>query len=151
MKIEIPGSGILAIDGVPLCDVKTIDSSEAFDDDDYINTFDSPTFTLSKPSSFECELTSTLNVPIFKELSLMGGGPEPFYMEYDAVRYEQVRKHKKKRINKKWAKRYGYRAVPCRYRMENCYISHNTFNDFEIVSDPPKFRISSLYGSFGGK
>ena len=27
------------------------------------------------------------------------------------VKYEQIRRHKKKRINKKWAKKYGYRQI----------------------------------------
>lgn len=35
---------------------------------------------------------------------------------------EQARKHRKKRINKKWLKRYGYRQVPdlsCAYIMDD--------------------------------
>ncbi len=95
-----------------------------------------PPITLSKP--IELELESTLNVPLIKELAGHFSEPKGFYLEYDGVRYEQVRKHKKKRINKKWAKRYGYREVPCRYRMENAYIKHELFNDFSIVADPPK-------------
>ena len=36
----------------------------------------------------------------------------------------QRRTHKKKRINKKWAKRYGYKAVPdnCRFVLWKNYI-----------------------------
>lgn len=97
---------------------------------------DSPAVTLSK--AIEFELNSEFNIPVFNELVGELSKPQPFYMEYDGVRYEQIRKHKKKRINKKWAKRYGYREVPCRYRLENCYINQRLFNDFEIVSDPPK-------------
>lgn len=95
---------------------------------------DVPTCTLSVPKSFECELEASLediNIPLLKELSTTK--PEPFYMTHDGVRYEQIRKHKKKRINKKWAKRYGYRAVPVRYYYENCYISPQPFNDFEVT------------------
>lgn len=34
-------------------------------------------------------------------------------IETDVITKEvQVRKHKKKRINKKWAKRYGFKKVP---------------------------------------
>ena len=98
MKISIPGEGILAINGRPLCNFNEI---ETVSEDDYDDIFDSPAFTLNQPKSFECELKSTLNVPVFKELSLMGGGHEPFYIEWDAVRWEQVRRHKKKRINKR--------------------------------------------------
>lgn len=37
--------------------------------------------------------------------------------------YIQRRKHRKKRINKKWIKRYGYRPV---YDIEHCYVLGNT-------------------------
>lgn len=36
----------------------------------------------------------------------------PVYATTYWVDKEQARKHKKKRINKKWLKRYGVRAVP---------------------------------------
>ena len=36
-------------------------------------------------------------------------GDKAVYFEVDS--YVQARKHKKKRINKKWAKRYGYKCV----------------------------------------
>ena len=38
---------------------------------------------------------------------------------YMIIGYEQARKHKKKRINKKWAKRYGDKPV---YDMKNAYM-----------------------------
>lgn len=100
------------------------------------DSFEIPACTLSAPKSFECELEATLediNISLLKELSTTK--PEPFYMTHDGVRYEQIRKHKKKRINKKWAKRYGYRDIPVRYYYENCYISPKPFNDFAVTCD----------------
>lgn len=88
--------------------------------------------------ALEIELETKFNIPVLNELVGEMSEPQPFYMEYDGVRHEQIRKHKKKRINKKWAKRYGYREIPCRYRIENCYIHHNLFNDFEVRGDIPK-------------
>lgn len=123
-------------------------SEVSFDTDyDYTEIVDSPVFTLRKPSSFECELEATcssINVPLLKELVGTMPKPQPFYMEFNGVRYEQIRKHKKRRINKKWAKRYGYRVVPCWYRMENCYIRQEHFNDWSIVSDPAKVVVNDL-------
>ena len=110
--------------------------------------YESPDFTFSKTTSFEFE--SMIDPSTLKELAGEMSKPEPFYMEYDSYCYIQNRRHKKKRINKKWAKRYGYREVPCRYRVENCYVEHNRFDDFEIVSKPPKIMMSSLYGRSGG-
>jgi len=112
---------------------------------------DSPAFTFTQKASFEFKGKATINESLLKELAGLNSDLQPFYMEFDGYKYEQVRRHKKKRINKKWAKRYGYREVPCRYRMENCYINHERFNDFNIVSDQPKIVCSNRYGRFGGK
>ena len=101
--------------------------------------------TLSK--KLEATPTANFDIPVFRESSLIGDGSRVFCMEYEGTRREQIRKHKKKRINKKWAKRYGYREVPCLYRVENCYIQPSLFNDWTIVSDPPKVTCSTLYGS----
>lgn len=40
---------------------------------------------------------------------LVGKIPDEYDIDYSI--YVQARKHKKKRINKKWAKRYGYKCV----------------------------------------
>ena len=60
-------------------------------------------------------------------------------MEYECTRLEQIRKHKKKRINKKWAKRYGYREVPYKIIAKDCYIRPSRFNDFDIIIGSEKF------------
>ena len=74
---------------------------------DYLPRFEIP---MSVDAEISCEMD--LNVPLFEKLvgvdlsrgrdmcnmSLIGKAPYQ----------EQVRKHKKRRINKKWAKRYGY-------------------------------------------
>lgn len=53
---------------------------------------------------------------------------------------EQVRKHKKKRINKKWAKRYGYRTKFKTYQLENVQFEHTLCGDhianFGLVGRP---------------
>lgn len=131
-------------------DVDTIYPDPVYDEFLWTKYDETPVVTLSEPHSFECEWDATVDFPLINELIGELSKPQPFYMEYDGVRYEQIRKHKKKRINKKWAKRYGYREVPCRYRMENAYIRQRTFNDFSIVADPPKIICSNLYGRFGG-
>lgn len=37
--------------------------------------------------------------------------PNGWHMEYEANILVQARRHRKKRINKKWAKRYGYKTA----------------------------------------
>lgn len=47
------------------------------------------------------------------------GAPYGWNMEYEADVLVQARKHRKKRINKKWAKRYGYKTIKRKMRF-NC-------------------------------
>lgn len=88
--------------------------------------------------SLEGELTATVNVPVFREL--FDTNPSGFFMEYSGSRLEQVRRHKKKRINKKWAKRYGYRIVPCMYRVENARFIQGLNGDLDILFAPAKIK-----------
>lgn len=44
----------------------------------------------------------------------------------------QVRRHKKKRINKKWAKRYGYKTAFKSVKLEEAYVEPNE-NGFDIL------------------
>ena len=44
-------------------------------------------------------------------MSVTDFGMEIFITEW-ITKYIQKRKHKKRRINKKWLKRYGYKCVP---------------------------------------
>ena len=50
------------------------------------------------------------------------------------VGYEQVKKHKKKRINKKWAKKYGYREVyiPTVHSLRECTITHVSKDVYQL-------------------
>ena len=41
-----------------------------------------------------------------------------------AMTAEQIKKHRKKRINKKWLKRYGTKQVPCMYMVAGDLIAH---------------------------
>lgn len=92
----------------------------------------------SEPIEFEMETTvdtQTLGTIIGEPT-----GPRGFTFCYDGTYLEQARRHKKKRINKKWAKRYGYREVPCTYQFNNARLSERengailfeTYN-FEII------------------
>ena len=51
-------------------------------------------------------------------LNLISEQPRGFFLEYDAEVQIQARRHRKKRINKKWLKRYGYKTVKRRIRLD---------------------------------
>ena len=64
---------------------------------------------------------------------------DPFKHTFDLsynrlVGYEQVKKHKKKRINKKWAKKYGYREVyiPTVHSLRECTITHVSKDVYQL-------------------
>lgn len=91
---------------------------------------------LNESMSFEAEFTGTINTSLFKELAGIDSKPQKgFQMEYNCERLEQVKRHKKKRINKKWAKRYGYRFVPCKILARGCHIRQNTHGDIDVIFD----------------
>ena len=94
-----------------------------------------PNLALSKDTSmsFECEL----NVPLFERMANAhlipdmicapaNGATLVFSTPYSVQR----RKHHKKRINKKWAKRYGFKTVYKNVRLED--VTYNLRGNGEI-------------------
>lgn len=63
-------------------------------------------------------------------LSLISERPKGFFLEYDADVQVQARKHRKKRINKKWLKRYGYKTVRRSVRLNCEGLSRNRDDDW---------------------
>lgn len=81
-------------------------------------------------------ITMTMNNCEFSPdvLNILFGYNEPkFNLEAKGTRsiMVQARIHKKKRINKKWLKRYGYKEiqVPVSMRLEECTITHDDCGD----------------------
>lgn len=61
-----------------------------------------------------------------------------YTLEYSNVRQVQVRRHKKKRINKKWAKRYGFRTVYDKVRFRDVsLVPKGCGMGFECVTNQP--------------
>lgn len=61
------------------------------------------TLSINHEASFECELTDCSSLLNYAA----NVNDKPFYVEYYIPILIQARWHKKKRINKKWLKRYG--------------------------------------------
>ena len=61
----------------------------------------------------------------------------PIYIIFEKDNGDQVRKHKKKRINKKWRKRYGLVSTPIEKGMcvvvngVGVYMSRKTYNSLK--------------------
>lgn len=61
----------------------------------------------------ECNLEANINAKLLNRLfgvDLANGRDGYIAVMFKSPHKEQIRRHKKRRINKKWAKRYGYRT-----------------------------------------
>ena len=52
-----------------------------------------------------------------------------FTVEYSEPILVRVRRHKKKRIDKKWRKQYGYKTIFRKKQLTDCVVSHDISND----------------------
>ena len=98
-------------------------------------------FPLSVNEDFEFE--ATIDVPSFRyktglDLSQLND-MSSITLKFSTPYQEQIRKHKKKRINKKWAKRYGYRTVSRVVQLEDAQIRQVDKYEYEVLGDPCKF------------
>ena len=73
-------------------------------EDDLETKHKGKSITNSASLTIECD---NINNDILTKLT--DKAPDKFDIDYDVL--VQRRKHRKKRINKKWAKRYGYKCV----------------------------------------
>lgn len=82
----------------------------------------------SSPKEIEVSLDKYFDIN-----TLLGVDVSQFPDKYaiSTVNFVQARKHKKKRINKKWAKRYGYRQVI--KQSEGWGLHTNTDGSFEFI------------------
>lgn len=62
-----------------------------------------------KPVEFSCE--AEVSSELFRKLCGIDMAQYGDNWSMSFVKKEQIRKHKKRRINKKWAKKYGFRDV----------------------------------------
>lgn len=90
---------------------------------EYISSVNIP---LSADAEFEME--AEINPQVYSKLAGIDlssvADASAITMIFSQPYQEQVRRHKKKRINKKWAKRYGYRTKYKKYQInEISYIS----------------------------
>lgn len=94
-------------------------------------------YPLSDKAELTCEVE--VNAPLFAravggvDIAQLNGDCTSFTIEGKVPRQVQVRRHKKKRINKKWAKRYGFKTIFETIRLTN--VEFNREDDtigFEI-------------------
>lgn len=100
---------------------------------------------IANPAAAELTLECDVNADILKELTgidLAVGNDMSCSMELASPYQVQKRRHKKKRINKKWAKRYGYKT-----KFKTANIQDCTF----ISKGEGCFDVTGVYGSMKGE
>lgn len=64
-----------------------------------------------------------------------------FTVEYSEPILVQARRHKKKRINKKWRKRYGYKVIFRKKQLTDCVVKCESSGDVLSISGRKLFGI----------
>lgn len=99
---------------------------------EYISGFNIP---MTRSAEFKAECN--VNVPMLKKLcgvDISNGLDMTNVGLILGLPYqEQIRKHKKKRINKKWAKRYGYRTKFRQVIVDEFVCETPNDNEIEVV------------------
>ena len=66
--------------------------------------------TINSSQEFSCTLTADFNKELLMDVLGISNDPPKFKVEFPVGKIQR-RKHKKRRINKKWAKKYGYKDI----------------------------------------
>ena len=133
--VEHIGSGTLYTSPIrPIPKNDTMDCETEFDANDvseYVKSMHCP-MSIEAEANFECDI----DAKIFKKLTGIDLAHGSDFTGYTVLFRQpvqvQVRRHKKKRINKKWAKRYGYKTVFKSIKLEEAYVEPNE-NGFDIL------------------
>ena len=114
--------------------IDTMDCETEFDANDvpeYVKSIHSPV-SIEAEANFECDI----DTKILKKLTGIdlahGSDITGCTVLFNQPVKVQARRHKKKRINKKWAKRYGYKTVFKSVKLEEACIKPNE-NGFDIL------------------
>lgn len=107
-------------------------SFEPYNLPEYITNIYSPLST-SKEISFECDVNPQLYEKLIGiDLAHHHDLTNFITIECKTPYQVQIRKHKKKRVNKKWAKRYGYKTRFKTVRITDAKFESKTDGDIEI-------------------
>lgn len=85
-------------------------------------------FSLTDPASAELKFEADINIPLVHKIAgvdLTYPGVQSISAEFSEPYQVQRRKHRKKRINKKWAKRYGYVTKYRKWRINEVSFMSN--------------------------
>ena len=91
---------------------------------EYVKRFTAP-ISADAEISFECDIDTSLFAKLTGVDLAQGRDATCASVIFQKPYQDQRKHHKKKRINKKWAKRYGYVTKFKTYHMEDVHIEQN--------------------------
>lgn len=97
----------------------------------YVTSINCP-LSASEELSFECEVNAQAFSKLMGVDLAQRGDLTGFTVECKMPYQVQIRRHRKKRINKKWAKRYGYKTMFKTVKMTDVQFGQNE-TDFEFI------------------
>ena len=101
-------------------------------------------FNLADPKSAEFAMDAEIDIPMFNKLAYTFdasklSGTQSMTVQLTEPYQKQRRKHKKKRINKKWAKRYGYVTKFRDWRIKEVSMVEKSPFEFELTGRDVEF------------
>lgn len=121
--LKVSSFTICNLDGNEIC--KTFGSIDNFDFTEFDET------TIKEPKIIKSSNSVSFTCKNFDiNYSMLNSLASPIY-DVVFAEYKQIRKHRKKRTNKKWLKRYGYKL--CRFKIPGIKLRKNIDGTLEIV------------------
>lgn len=118
----------------------TVVSFEENEIPDYVKSINRP-LSGNEEMTFECDIDPRLfGARTGVDLSRFPDNTSGFTLEFQSPYLVQIRRHRKKRINKKWAKRYGHKTMFKSVRFTECsLISEQDGDEFFALTDEPDY------------
>ena len=91
-----------------------------------VNLLDPKNFSASAEFTMEAEIDGDA---LAKLLGFPMAAGKNFTVEYSEPILVQARRHKKKRIDKKWRKRYGYKTIFRKKQLTDCVVKCESSGD----------------------
>lgn len=97
--------------------------------EDTFNVNAEPSFTLTLDNSVQ------INDALLQQLCFGNSNPNKVDLEYYTEKAVPARRNKKRRIQKKWIKRYGYKIIREKYTMRDMTIEQINDSDFIVKKE----------------
>lgn len=101
-----------------------------------IDCISADAFNVNAETSFTLTLDDSvqINDALLQQLCFGNSNPNKVDLEYYTEKAVPARRNKKRRIQKKWIKRYGYKIIREKYTMRDMTIKQINDSDFIVTN-----------------